>query len=184
MKIFTFIFLQILFSCGKKDPQSIVLPGNQASEKEAEIIGAVVEKIQKDFDELGVNVNLRSIPFHVTTLDPKIAGICVYRSNGSPVGIAVNHSVLKNWEVETPEHYGLIYRVLLHEIGHCFFRRQHEDDELFIPGLDTIEISVMKDYGRANTLKELWPYYVREVAGLDRLQSAEDLKRYLDLTPL
>lgn len=37
----------------------------------------------------------------------------------------------------------------------------------------------MKDGGEAMIPKALWPYYAKEIAGLDRLNSIEDLERYV-----
>lgn len=200
MKFGILIFLLIFVSCVKKEMNSIVLPANQATAEESEILSAALVKIQSDFDEAGVRVKLRSIPYRVATLERSVAGYCMYRGDGSPVGIVINKNVFRDWETETPTHYGLIYKVLLHEIGHCFFHRAHDDDIfeipwglLFLKGPDDefhneeyIELSAMKDGGKAQIARSLWPYYIREVAGLDRLNSLEDLLAYaeIDIRPL
>ncbi len=156
---------------------------------------SAVDKIQRDFDEIGVNVDLRSIPYHVTTLEPTVGGVCAYRADGSPIGIAISHDLLKNWAVEDEHNYGLIYKILLHEIGHCFFRRAHETDTFTIPNFfmilkthdhsflpkGSIEKSAMLDGGGAMIPKALWPYYVKEIAGLDRINLLADLERYMDV---
>lgn len=105
----------MIISCGKKEMNSIILPSNEATEVENLILSAALNKIQADFDELGVNVNLRSIPYHVAKLD------------GTPIGIVINHDLFNYWGSESEFHYGPIYKILLHEIGHFFFGRRTEN---------------------------------------------------------
>ncbi len=143
-----------------------------------------VDQLQTNFQDNGVEVVLRSIPYHVTSsLPDNIAGICVYQENGRPVGIAINRRVLNDWMIESATHYGFLYKALLHEIGHCFFGRDHDDGHLEI-SLDlftenSMDLSVMISGGLARTPKVLWPYYVKEIAGLDRINTQDDLMRFL-----
>lgn len=169
----------MLISCGKEQANNIVLPSNEATEAENQILSGVLDKLQADFDAIGVDVDLRSIPYHVATMDNSLGGYCVYKADGTPTGIAINHAIFNYWPTETETQYGPIYRILLHEIGHCFFGRDHDDGMLTLPDNSTLELSVMKDYGTPYVLKALWPYYVKEIAGQDRLTSPEDLNRYL-----
>lgn len=187
MKIQILFLLLIIVSCENPTPTNIILPSDQSTPDEKQILMRVLNKIQGDFDEITVNVNLLSIPYSVTTsLPSEIAGICIYKANGDPVGIAINKKVFHEWSIESSGNYGFIYKVLLHEIGHCFFRREHDPSHLSIPldlmDVSSIDLSVMIVGGLANTPKILWPYYVREVAGLDRINCVEDLEGFLSNT--
>lgn len=177
-------FLLMIVSCGQKHAENMLLPSDQATKEEKEILSHAIDEIQAGFTENGVNVNIRSIPYHVSTkLPSEIAGICVYKENGDPVGIAINRRVLQEWAIKTPTYYGFLYKALLHEVGHCFFQREHDDGHLEIPdnllSEDVIDLSVMVDGGRAIIPNVLWPYYVREVAGLERINSLDDLQNFL-----
>lgn len=163
----------------------MLMPADQATPEERAILTDALEKIQTDFYDNGVNVDIRTIPYHVSTILPSnIAGICVYKENGEPAGIAINRRVMQEWMIESAEAYGFIYKSLLHEIGHCFFQREHDDAHLELPenilSERLIDLSVMVNGGQPNTLKILWPYYVREVAGLDRINCLEDLENFLN----
>lgn len=178
-------FSLFIISCGQKTPANILLPADQSTLEEKEILMRAIDKIQGEFDMNGVSVNLLSIPYHVSnSLPEQIAGVCVHKNNGDPVGIAINGKILREWVIETPDYYGFFYKALLHEIGHCFFQRDHDGAHLEVPenilNSRVIDLSVMVDGGQANTPKVLWPYYVREVAGLDRISSLEDLINFLD----
>ncbi len=187
----------LIVSCGKKELNSIVIPADEATDAEKEILFKALDRIQDEFDGIGVSVNLRSIPYHVATLDSSLAGYCAYRADGSPIGIAINHSVFNYWGSETELHYGPIYKVLLHEIGHCFFGRDHDQEMFSVPGHELglqllaghpeeirseLELSAMKDYAEPFTAKALWPYYIKEIAGQDRITSLADLRRYVEVT--
>lgn len=194
MKLCALLTLVICFSCGKK-AQEIIIPANQASSDEAQILEKALATIEEDFANLNVQVNLRTIPYRISTLETGVAGICITKPDGSPVAIAIDHSVFTNWGIETDEYYGFVYKVLLHEIGHCYFHRDHDNAWLEVPNMNfrinyygnlyTLEskfqLSVMNTQGAPSVSKRIWPYYVKEVAGLDRVRRIEDIENYLDV---
>lgn len=197
MKIYTLLFAFTLVACGKQQADQIVLPANQSSPYEQSVLSDALDKIQSDFDQLNVNVNLRSIRYSVAQLNSDLAGYCIYRADGSPVGIALNHSIFENWQIESEREYGLLFKVLLHEIGHCFFGRHHEEELFTVPGFflridlygnsrelwSHFPVSVMNDTGHLSSIpKSVWPYYVREVAGLDRVNDVTDIQRYVPVS--
>ncbi len=187
----------MIISCGKKQANSIVLPGGLASGAEAAVIDKVLEKIGNDFADLNIHVPLHSIPYHVAKLEPGVAGLCVFDENKKGKGIAIDESVFIQWGTESEDYYGFIYKILLHEIGHCFFERDHDNTVLNIPGkkmlieyysgksaveVENFEVSVMIERSRSGVIpKSLWTYYLKEVAGLDRISSVEDLESYVNV---
>jgi hypothetical protein len=195
MKYFMLLFF--VMACGKSFEKEVSpLPSNQASPLEASLLNEALDRIQNDFDQLDVKINLRSIPYTVSDLN-RYHGICFMGANGVPKGIALHHRIFSRF-VNLQNDYGLLYYVLLHEIGHCFFNRRHEEviyhyeGHQFVLNFASFEspltmpflyVTVMKDKSPYQEMipKELWPYYVKEIAGLDRMETWEDLKTYTDI---
>lgn len=195
MKLITLCLFVLVLSCGKQQANSIVLPGNQASGAEADLLSEALDIIQGEFDAQNVSVNIRSLPYHVSDLRPELAGYCMYKK-GNPVGIVLNKHIFHNWIVETDADYGVLYNVLLHEIGHCYFDRAHDNSEFAIAGHEMhityalnvsplvvtgVKKTVMADRAWPFIPKTLWPYYVKEIAGLERISVLQDLENYVDV---
>jgi len=194
MKYLLIIFL--LISCGNgKAPKA--LPFNKASKSEQVTLNKVLENIQKDFDSLAIKVDLKKIRYSVNSLGGKHVGICYRRKNGQGIGIAIDHTVFLS-EVESENYYGRIYNILLHEIGHCFFNRNHEETYLDLQGQQmtlTVDAATNSRYVYQQFVKSimipyeafvlmpkvLWPYYIKEIAGIERVEHVDDLKKYTDL---
>jgi hypothetical protein len=187
----------ILFSCGKAKTVKN-FPENNASKSEQETLNKVLSNIQKDFDDLKIKVNLKNIRYSVNSLGGTHVGICYRKKNGQGIGIAIDHTVFLS-EIESQNYYGRIYNILLHEIGHCFFNRNHEEKFLNLEGqqmvvqVDPISnaqhsytqfvTSVMVPYEAFVIMpKILWPYYVKEIAGIDRIEKIDDVKQYAELS--
>jgi hypothetical protein len=191
------LLILLLFSCGK--PQQLRgLPQNRASQSEQEILNNVLTNIQKYFDDLNIKINLKSIRYSVNSLGGTKVGICYRKKNGQGIGIAIDHTVFLS-EIESENYYGRIYNILLHEIGHCFFNRNHEEKFLNLDGqqmivrLDPLSnaqhaynqfvTSIMVPYEAFVIMpKILWPYYIKEIAGIDRIENIEDVKQYAELS--
>lgn len=124
----------------------------------------------------------------------KLHGICVQRKKSRYILIA--RSVLdKHLSEDTSNEVDeRLFMVLLHEIGHCYFGREHDDALVAsVPGssLTTetvrgrtihmfqrteVPASVMHSTGaEGHGLKE---YYVAELLGLARARNWKDLERY------
>jgi hypothetical protein len=187
------VFL-LAVSCGKKTIiDEGVLPENTASALESSQLEEALTKIQHDFDSLGVKVDVHSIPYNVSTLDQNRAGVCVYDHNGKAKGIAIDHSVFEGFDFPRTDDLAHLYQVLLHEIGHCIFYRPHDDEWLKVPGKkikvsywpdhmpdtgDGFELSVMNTMGWFIIPTSIWPYYVKEVAGLQRISDWQQISEY------
>jgi hypothetical protein len=197
MRIVMLLFF--LVSCG----DGFTPPAHQASAREQAALDAAIEEIQNDFNALQVPINLRAVRYVVNDIvhDGKsYGGYCYYKKNKGHT-IAISHSTFeaqfyKGYE----EDKGWLYKILLHEIGHCFFRRKHEsrpygkEGEYYIYHLANgvmvpfkfIMRSVMETGRNPSHIfpKELWPYYVREIAGLERFDNLEELSRYVNFERL
>lgn len=192
---YLFIFL-VLINCGKAEKfNNESFPENRASAEETEALKLVLNQIQSDFDEQHINIDLESIPYSINDLGEFTAGIC-YKSNGRRIGIAIDHTVFLE-SIENGDYYGFLYKVLLHEIGHCFFNRIHEENNYSVTGytmllgispgrapksFDSIATTVMESMGQRLIPKLLWPYYIKEMVGLDLIQSWEDFRPYINIS--
>lgn len=189
-----FLLLFILVSCGPKVVEESNFPDNQASTVESEVLDEALTQIQSDFDVLGVDVDVRDTRYSVADTD-KALGICFKNADGERRGIALHHKLF-NETIETEDTYGLLYKVLLHEIGHCFFDREHDETFYSLPGYvmlielqqgvierrSTLSVTLMSEFGWYQVPKLLWPYYVKEIVGIDRIISWQDILPYTKIS--
>ena len=171
------------------------LPQDNASPLESSKLEEALVDIEQTFEKHGINKDIRTLPYIVTHLSEKY-GACFYNRNGSPRAIAIDHKVFEGYTANKYYKSGLS-QILLHEIGHCFFGLEHQNEE----GILNIEKndlvikmneednwvqfawllkSVMVDSKFHRLPKSLWDYYVLEVAGLARVEKWEDIKEYTD----
>src|SRR5690349_10607583 len=126
------LLLIFLVSCGK---QTLVegqkFPVNEASKLESDKLEDALAIIQEEFDRQGIKVDLKALPYSVSDIDAY--GICYYKNSGKPLGIALNHELFEN-TYESSQSYGLLFKVLAHEIGHCFFDRRHDESYFKVEG--------------------------------------------------
>ena len=130
------VLLFLLLGCGKKVVENVSFPQNNASALETEEFDKALASIQSDFQKADINVKLNSIPYSITDLDDVI-GICYKQGNGDAVGIALDHKLFEDL-YEDNDTYDLLYKVILHEIGHCFFNRAHDEEYFSVPGFDLL----------------------------------------------
>jgi len=188
MKFIFFMLPLLLMSCGPKNH----FPVNKASPAESAELNAAILKIQADFDREGINIDLRRARYVVNDL-PNARGMC-YGVPHRLVGIAIDHDTIADQGVEG---YILpLHATLLHEIGHCFFDRDHEFDT-FAPGeqryyevrdigrtdghpSSALELwpTIMAGRSRGDIPAALWRYYVRETAGLERAHSVQEFRSF------
>ena len=191
-RIFPIIFL--LFTACSQQVQMVegpaLIPQNQASIEQDEKINKTLDEIDSVLDELGVDIDLSIVP--VVVMDIKPAGQC-FRTKDK-VGI---YMVIDTEIVDAPargEHFeSPLFSVLLHEIGHCYFERDHSYGELRADGkvvsvnyedytdefasLDFyfLPTTIMHDKVSFPMPKKLRKYYVSEVVGLESARVPEDL---------
>jgi hypothetical protein len=190
-----FLLCLLFLGCGKNIPVQ-TLPVNSATPEETQKIDEALALIQADLAEEGIHKNLRRVKIIVADLDdPSIQGRC-YRNAGKGVALVMSHQILAQ---ESPDEdlYPWYFTVLLHEIGHCYFNRDHETEVIPFPNKEVVYSAASSRPGKEHTgawispsvmnlasdrymLKALRRYYVKEVAGLDRVRSIEDLNNYTE----
>lgn len=188
--------------CAKERPKdqvnaaSVPVPADQATAEERKQIEDTIAEIETLAGELARPQAFRRLPVLVTTedmQDTKRAGAC-FLENGKGKFILVNRVVLR--QEEWLSKVGLqstLFRVLLHEIGHCYFARDHLEDRVtrvkgrrlrfapnerrLRPELEDFLVSSMESQSLLMPLA-LKKYYVAELLGLYRARSLAELAEY------
>lgn len=197
--ILSILFASILSACAKKE--EIPIPKDQASPSQKANLNEIKTEIVKLFTQEGVRLDLNQVPIIVSTenLEGK-AGLCVRDGDGAPVYMQLSPSLLisnrSEWGTSAVEQAGFV--ILLHEIGHCYFGREHDtarfsvEDHVMVFNeatssgrvslfLRQIPVTIMvADYDSVLP-RSLKRYYVRELLGRDRISNFEDLLRYADV---
>lgn len=195
-----FLFLLLLLvGCGKKtiytDPST---PSNQASFSMKSEIAEELARLEKDFQDAGVEIDLNKLPVVVAPLPPGVVGRCQYGKRNTGIFIILSPMLFPRDGDYLPLDAELFekdfVRVLLHEIGHCYFRRDHEAPEyLEEPGhsfelshegrsvvFDRIPRSLMPAESTFRMPKALRRYYVAEMAHKASLETADVLGQFTE----
>ena len=175
------------------------LPQDTSTPEEKQKIASALAIIEKDLSDGGVYKNLNAVRIIVADFDDtSTKGRCYQRDDGTPVAIVLNHEILAQ-DSHDDNLMPWYFTVLLHEVGHCYFDRKHENEmislgnqELVFPltvdkkkaeyTMSWISPTVMNVNGGRMILKNLRGYYVKEIANLDRAHSWEDFAPYANLT--
>ena len=187
----------LVAGCGRDKGHTLLLPTDLTTPQERQKITSALAIIQKELDANGIDKRVNSIPIMVAELeDPNVRGRCYRNLQGEALGIVLTRALVADDSYDE-NLYPWYFTVLLHEIGHCFFSREHEhelvqfsDENLVFPNVTGgpqksleytmawLSPSVMSTRGDRMMLKQLAPYYIREIAGLDRVHRWEDLMPY------
>jgi hypothetical protein len=195
-----------LFACSKGADDVHSHHGNIApsvdvsTPEERRIIDQNLSEIENLAAELGKPQRFRSIPIKVTEesmLEANRAGYCVI-VNGSGSEINVNRRVLDEEKKMAAEGVEVtLFRVLLHEIGHCYLGRGHFNAKIEYRGRhfqwnrkDEGKRPVHFPFLNVSSMEErtlimpvaLKRYYVAEILGLARATSVFDLRDYADIS--
>lgn len=199
-RILPFI-LMVISACQVQTEPSFKLPADVSTEAEKEKIHAIISTIEADLDQLGVTKKLDTIPIIVAKLEDRVAARCYKDERDRAIGIVVAASTLADVGAD-PRYLPLSFKAILHEIGHCYFDRDHEEVAFSVPdqsiklvlGEGEIQTShiitllsptIMEPVDLFMIPVELRSYYVAEVAGKERLSSWEDLDQFgqVELVP-
>lgn len=194
------LMILLLASC---QPQTVGfrLPKDEGTAEEKQKIKDVVASIEADLLELGIPQKLSALPIVVTKLEDRVAARCYKDDRDRALGIAVTAATLADVGAD-PRYLPLSYKAILHEIGHCYFDRDHEEVAFVVPN-QNLRLVMQREEAESNHLLamlsptimepvdlfaipvELRSYYVGEVAGLERMVSWEDLARFgeVELVP-
>ena len=109
--------------CGHQDP----LPADTGTRAEHAQLESTLQELEDQFQEVGVNVDLRRLPIIITEeFQADAAAICAHDRY-----IAIRSQTFKD-SLSTTGNSG-IWRTMLHEIGHCYFKLNHYDRRLSAP---------------------------------------------------
>ncbi len=191
--------LLLLIGCGKKTIYTYPpVPESQASAMNKSEIDEELDKLQQEFADMNVHVNLKALPVVVAPLPFGVVGRCQYGKKDHGIYIILSpHLFLDEvmLPLDAPVFEKDFVRVLLHEIGHCYFHRKHEAPRfLEIPGqsfelqnenayalMDKIPTSLMPAESAYRMPKALRKYYIAEIAGkTPRLLSPSVLEMFAE----
>jgi hypothetical protein len=179
--------------------QSVTAPEDQADATQRAAIDATLTKIEAFTRILGKPHTFRSLPIVVTTdthfTDHPAACVSV---KGAAQFILVKPAVFEAEERIAPNKVdSTLFRILLHEIGHCYFHREHEEDHIAQPGrlveltlnrqgvtskvnVPFLDATVMVPENLSVPIA-LEKYYVAEILGVTRAKTLQDLAPYAPL---
>lgn len=183
-------------SCGKNVRLS-KLPKNEKSALQSNQIEAALKSFEEDFSEIGIHINLRRLPVIVGEITN--AGECHYDENGKGRAIVLNKNIFYEF-AENDLSMKYFETVLLHEVGHCYFNRNHTKDErinfhgkqymlpgeFYVSGFGSMRL-ILRDFslpvsvmtvGGYQIPKAYQKYYVAELANKAHVTQFEDLTTY------
>lgn len=192
------LLLALLSSCGKKTVYTNPpMPENQASSTVQAEIDEELVLLEKDFKELDVDLNLKQLPVIVSPLPFGVVGRCQYGKDNQGIFIILSPALFPIDGFQPMDSFLFekdFVKVLIHEIGHCYFRRAHDEPEyLEIPGssfelrhehgnviFDKIPKSLMPAESTYRMPKSLRSYYLSELAGKVLLNNPTILGEFTD----
>jgi hypothetical protein len=192
-----------LISCQKTNGGSQnLVPASTASNWQQKEISTTLAEIQNFADELGLGKNFKSFPIVIVDSFPgpnEVLAYCQQDEDGAGVYIGILKSTMYDYIDRSDNNYNsFLYMLLVHEFGHCFYQRQHDESTIAFPGMHVffrtrffppeyisigseIPVSVMTHTPRPETSHFLpdgvKKYYLAEVAGLTRWQTLMDVEK-------
>lgn len=178
------------------------VPVNIASISDQHEIETVVFEIEQLLRHFGASRNLKSIPIVVTdTLTGD--GRCVLSAENN--AILINKSLFSYEDLDPQlQQISRLWSVILHEIGHCYFYREHEDKHIFASHGHVFQfknkLKIQNDYQCFYTSRNLWPatvmgkngisvtpeslkeFYVKELIGHLAHPTQADLLKYQEVS--
>lgn len=172
------------------------IPVDQATSSDRLRIQETLGEIEELIASFGVPVDFKSIPIVVTD-DMEAAGVCQRDPSGSRTYIGI-HSLIMNIGNPSFGTTSPLFDVLLHEIGHCYFGRNHDDTQIERDGADIIIVetgpgwrreipyasvpaSIMISEVSVALPVSLKRYYVGELLGKYRATDATELRDFASL---
>lgn len=209
-----FVASGVLSSCQiPKSTSYPAAPSDEATSEERKKINETLEHISEIANKFGYKNDFNSIPVLVTSENVKVTGrigYCQWDENRRGQYIFINR---ENFESDKRSSYlQNVFQVLLHEIGHCYFGRDHNPNVIKKPGyvakvevydstggVDLFEmgfpVSIMytghselcsgncpEGSSPIGAVKDFESYFVSELLGVQQTLSADDLTKFKSFT--
>lgn len=170
------IFLFQFLSCQspKEAPKSI--PKSEATSSEQEAIVQTIAEIQNLADSMGLHQNFKNIPVVVISEDKfnrKAQAYCEHRRGGGGLYVAIMKSTMDEYLMLFKPHgkNSFLFMLLVHEFGHCYFGRGHNEETSLSSSGSMVPSSAMMIrshnlLGMHELSETMKIYYIAEVAGL------------------
>jgi len=199
-------FLVTFVSCQDQDrrPLALKVPASLATKDDNQEIQKTISEIQSIADKIRLQRDFSSFPIVIVDKYPgpldNVAAFCQQAEDGGGVYIGIIKEYFDHYIKEIQPKYGnaFLYILLVHEIGHCFYNRGHEETRVRVPGkniffqretdsneydlisgelpvsaMSSEALSLLSGHFMPEGVKE---YFLAEIAGGKRWQNQEDLE--------
>lgn len=188
------------------------IPLNEASVEEVSLIDDIKKDIAQIALSYGVSLDLDKLPIIVSDKQDipnadgvsGYQGLCFLDENGKGTAILLSKRMLKSdlYEAEKPKKDEIAldtFRTLLHEVGHCYFGREHESNVLESKNFQLtirqkketynfsfLPASIMDNSAGTIIPNSLKRYYVAEIIGYYRAKSLQEVADFIsaEVTPV
>jgi hypothetical protein len=198
--ILLLIFSVALSSCQKNMLSPPPSPASVASPQDQGKLSRALNEIQQIADDLGLGRDFRNFPIVIVDRSPgshEVLAYCQQDENGSGIYIGILKSTMDNYINYETNGESFLFMLLVHEFGHCFYQRSHDETTLAFPGMQIyfrvhmfppeyinvgseIPVSAMTSTPRPEAShflpESVKKYYLSEVAGLTRWYSRQDVE--------
>ncbi len=176
-------------------------PADISSSQDRKDIEVVKTEIQDLAEQIGVPGDFKNFPVIVVSKYPGQDGPLAYcheSQNHSSRYIGIVKTTMETYLTEQHAHRdsSFLFKLLVHEYGHCLFDRGHDETMLGQPGYNIfivvpdqngetlkpigseIAVSAMAsiNWWMTDLPRDLKKYYLREIAGETRWRKPEDLE--------
>ena len=201
--LFTFLIATCGVACSPTPDvaSEVERPADISSNQDRKDIEVVKTEIQDLAEQIGVPGDFKNFPVIVVSKYPGQDGPLAYcheSQNHSSRYIGIVKTTMETYLSEQHAHRdsSFLFKLLVHEYGHCLFDRGHDETMLGRPGYNIfivvpdqngetlkpigaeVAVSAMAsiNWWMTDLPRELKKYYLREIAGETRWRKAEDLE--------
>ena len=211
MKYFAIIAMMLLAACqppqeANYEPVPVAPPGSPQkpqdpvesplSQEEQDFFAKEQSEVERIFLRLGYKESLKKIPIILTGKDEgEKWGVCVREDMTTPEGPYKEPQIrisgknmatdLKNKNVQSGRYMSITRITLLHVLGHCYFKKQHNQKVLSGQNLRMVVDGISRkfvpqsamntEYDMTQMPKALTQYYVGELMGRWRANNLNEL---------
>ncbi|MBK9322345.1 MAG: hypothetical protein IPM97_05225 [Bdellovibrionaceae bacterium] len=208
--VFLFLLAVSILSCnrpfGAIDGLDYEIPDDESTTEERQLINEIKADIIQTSVSFGIKLDLDKLPIIVTSRQDIVTsegntgfnGLCFWDQNKKGKAILLNkapfrYDLYKAESLKKAELAPQTFHTLLHEIGHCYFGREHESQILQRDGkqitihqtnesynLPFVTTSVMDNTAGSMIPYSLKKYYVAEIIGYFRASSLDEVAHFIN----